>query len=69
MERLADGRPSQDLAQYLQRLKFPARKDQVVHAARQGGAPADMVDILQELPRNEFASFQELLDLYPHLGE
>jgi hypothetical protein len=53
---------------YLEGLTYPVRKDVLVHAARQKGAPNDVVGALQQLPKNDFASPQEVIDAYPTLG-
>ena len=65
MVRLADGTPSERLMTYLHGLQFPAKKDDIVHAARKNGAPNEVIAVLSELTRNEFGSAAELIEAYP----
>ncbi len=67
MERLAGGKTDANVLRYLQGTKFPAKKDDLVHAARKSGAPNDVIGALSQLPSNEFANERELIDAYPHL--
>jgi hypothetical protein len=67
MERLAGGKSETNVLRYLQGIRFPAKKDDIVHAARKSGAPNDVIGALSQLPVNEFANERELLDAYPHL--
>src|SRR5947199_97114 len=46
MSRLANGKAPENVLEYLKGVRFPARKDQIVHAARQQGAPNDIVGAL-----------------------
>jgi hypothetical protein len=39
----------------------------LIHAARKNGAPNDAAGTLQQLPANEFADLEELLDTSPPL--
>ncbi len=67
MERLAGGKTDTSILRYLAGIPFPAHKDDLVHAARKNGAPSEVFATLEQLPKNEFASPQELIDAYPHL--
>jgi hypothetical protein len=67
MVRLAGGKSDTDILRFLEGIQFPAHKDDIIHAARKRGAPSDVVGALEQLPKNEFASPQELIDAYPHL--
>jgi hypothetical protein len=69
MERLAGGKTDASILSFIQGIQFPARKDEIVVAARRNGAPEDVVASLEQLPANDFASPQELIDAYPHLEE
>ena len=62
MVRLANGKTSEDVLRYLDGVQFPAKKDDLVHAARKNKAPNDIVGALGQLPANEFASPDELID-------
>ena len=67
MARLAGGKSDTDIAQYLENVQFPAKKDDIVHAARQSGAPNDVIACLSELPGSDYADAQEVIEAYPHL--
>lgn len=67
MARLADGTTSEELLQYLQGVSFPAHKDDIVLAARKAGAPSELVDLLQGIPRTQFASAEELIEAAPQI--
>lgn len=64
---LAGGRSSDVVMQYLRDLKFPIHKDAIVHAARNAGAPNDIVASFENLPKTELASPEEVIELYPSL--
>jgi hypothetical protein len=67
MERLAGGKTSDDVLRYLSGVPFPAKKDRLVHAARQNGAPNDIVGALSALPATDYASPEEVIESYPHM--
>jgi hypothetical protein len=57
---------SEDIAAYLQNLKLPASKAEVVHAAKKGGAPKDVWKMLdKQLP---WLTFQHLDDILSALA-
>ena len=68
-ERLFDGKTAEDVLRFLGGISFPAKKDDIVHAARKNGAPNDVVGTLERLPANEFSSPQHLIDAYPREAE
>ena len=68
MSRLANGKAPENILEFLKGVRFPARKDQIVHAARQQGAPNDVVGALGQLPQNDFDSPEQVLDAYPKLS-
>jgi hypothetical protein len=67
MEHLANAKTPEAVLQYLQDVSFPAKKDDIVHAARRRGAPNDIVAALGQLPRNEFDSPEQVVEAYPHI--
>ena len=69
MVRLFDGKTSEDVMRFLGGVRFPAKKDDLVHAARRNGAPNDIVAVLERLPQHEFNSEEEMLAAYPQEGE
>jgi hypothetical protein len=49
---------------FVQDIRYPARKDEVIHAARRNGAPDEVVAELERLPVRDFQNAQEVLDVY-----
>jgi hypothetical protein len=68
MERLAGGKSPANVLKYLEGIRFPVKKDDLVHAARGNGAPSDVIGALSMLPKTEFGSREEVIDAYPKLG-
>ncbi len=68
LARLAGGETPEMVLQYIKGIQFPAKKDDIVNAARQNGAPHPIVGALSQLPVGEFGSPEELIDAYPQLG-
>ncbi|MBY0522062.1 MAG: DUF2795 domain-containing protein [Gemmataceae bacterium] len=64
MARLIDGRSPENVARFIDGLHYPALKNDVIHAARHNGAPAEMVERLQEVPITEFPSVDAVLAAY-----
>ena len=69
MDRLFDAKTTEDVRRFLRGVQFPAKKDDLVHAARRNGAPDDIVACLERLPAHEFKDEQMLFDAYPRDGE
>jgi hypothetical protein len=67
MERLANGKSAEDVLRFLRDVHFPAHSDDIIHAASKNQAPNDIVGALGQLPRNEFASPEEVIDAYPRM--
>ena len=64
MPPLVDGKPVIELQRWLSAIRFPARKDEIIHAARQKGAPNDIIENLQRMTVNDFQSAEEVIDAY-----
>ena len=67
MTRLAGGKTPAMVLRYLEGIKFPVHKDVVVHTARKNGAPSDVIGALSQLPANQFASADEIIEAYPQI--
>ena len=67
MARLVGGKTTEDVRPYVEGLTYPALKHDVVHAARQKGAPNDIVAILENLPVTEFQNAEHVLQTLPEL--
>ena len=64
MPPLVDSKPVIELQRWLSAIRFPARKDEIIHAARQQGAPNDIIENLQRMTVNDFQSPEEVIDAY-----
>ncbi len=49
------------LQQYLQRVNFPAQKEEVASTAESNGAPQNIVDGIRNAAQNQFNSQDEVL--------
>lgn len=67
MERLAGGKSREGILRFIKGISFPIHKDDLVHTARRNGAPNDVIAALEQLPANELADEQQLMDIYPRL--
>jgi len=67
--RLAGGKTPQMVRGYLGEVAFPAKKDDLVRAARRNGAPEDVIWSMNQLTATEYASMDELLSDYPRLPD
>src|SRR5687767_5468781 len=47
---------SEDVRKFVEGVKFPANKIQLVEFAKQKNAPSEIVDLLEQLPTPEFGS-------------
>jgi len=56
MSRLIGGKTPADVLRFLEGITFPAKKDDIVRAARQNGAPNDVVAALSAIPGPDFKS-------------
>jgi len=64
MARLVDGKSTEEVGRYLQGLRYPVLKEDVVHTARRNGAPDEVVASLEKIPVTEFKSEDELFQAY-----
>jgi hypothetical protein len=49
---------------YLKGVEHPARKDDLLHKARTNGAPEEVIEILRELPGEQYGGPQEVMKAY-----
>ena len=54
------------VVQYLKGLDLPASKQDIIHCALQNGAPQDVVDVLQQLPEQ---NYQQMDDVWRAIGQ
>jgi len=60
MRQVNEGPHSADVSRYVEGIRFPALKHDVVHAFRQNGAPNEVVARLHNLPVTEFQDLDHL---------
>jgi len=65
--RLAGGKTPDMVLSYLEGVQFPAKKDVLIHAARQKGAPEDVLWGLFQMIPIDYASPDEVIREYPRL--
>lgn len=52
--------PTRQLAQHLEGISFPARRDKLIEHARQKGADSDLIDKLNQMPDEEYTSMADV---------
>lgn len=61
MPRGMGGQSSSNIANYLKGIDFPASKDDIVIYAEDNSAPQEVLDVLENLPDQEFNSIADLM--------
>lgn len=61
MNRGMSGRSPANIASFLEGLEFPASKDEVVDYAEDNNAPQEIIDVLEQLPDQEFLSMTDIM--------
>jgi hypothetical protein len=52
----------QELRRHLEGIHFAANKEDLVSIAMSNGAPEDLIEQLEDLPRKEFSDFEEVVE-------
>ncbi len=52
--------PQQELRRYLEGVHFAANTEDLISIAMSNGAPEELLELLEELPRQEFSDFEEV---------
>ena len=68
-EMLSGGKTVAQISGYLQGVSYPANKEDVIRAARRGGAPDDVLADLSVMTRPHYSSFDEVAADYPRLPD
>lgn len=55
------GRSPSDIALFLEGLEYPASKDALVTYAEDSNAPQEAIDILEQLPDQDYNSLAEII--------
>jgi hypothetical protein len=53
--------PAFSITPHLQSVDYPATREQLVQAAADNGAPVDIINVFKSLPREEYASEEEVM--------
>jgi len=58
------GRNVANVTHSLKGMNFPAKKDALINFAREHGAGADVIDVLQKLPDREYGNMADVMQGY-----
>jgi len=61
MPRGMGGRSSANIASFLEGISFPASKDELIDYAEDNNAPQDIIDVLEQLPDQEYTSMADIM--------
>ena len=64
MTRGLGGQAPANVTQHLKGAHFPASKTDLIDLAQKNGAEADVVDVLEQLPGEQFASIADVMKAY-----
>lgn len=53
--------PGLSIPAHLDSVDYPAEREQIVRAAMDNGAPMDIINVLKSLPREEYASREDVM--------
>jgi hypothetical protein len=53
-----------EVQKYLKGVSYPARKDDLITAARGNGAPDEVIELLERLPGDQFDGPPEVMKAY-----
>jgi coproporphyrinogen III oxidase-like Fe-S oxidoreductase len=57
-----------ELQHYLQGVKYPSRKEELIRKARENQAPRDVIDLIHNLPDREFNSTADVSRAVVEIG-
>ncbi|MFT3771337.1 MAG: DUF2795 domain-containing protein [Minicystis sp.] len=69
MTRGLGGKAPANVQSYLKGVHYPANKNDLVTAARDNGAPKEIIELIQDLTEEEFGGPQDVMKAYGELGE
>ena len=61
MTRGMGGRSPSTIAHFLEEIDFPASKDVLVTHAEDNNAPQEVIDVLEQLPDQEYTSMADVM--------
>ncbi len=67
MARGVGGQSPANLEKFLKGVHYPAQKNDLVSTARDNGAPSELMDILRQMPEQQFGGPQDVMKAYGQL--
>lgn len=67
MTRGLGGKAPANLQSYLKGAHYPTQRDDLVSIARNNGAPGEIIELLEQLPEEEFGGPQDVMKAYGEL--
>lgn len=64
MTRGVGGQSPANVQKFLEGIHYPASKDDLIATARKNGAPREVMDVVQNLPRDKFGGPQDVMKAY-----
>lgn len=61
MPRGMGGRSPANIANFLEGIDFPASKDEIVNYAEDNNAPQEIIDVMDQLPDQEYNSMADVM--------
>lgn len=69
MTRGLGGKAPANLQSHLKGAHYPSTRDDLVSVARKNGAPGEIIELLEQLPEEEFGGPQDVMKAYGDLDE
>lgn len=69
MTRGVGGKAPANLQSYLKGAHYPSGKDEIIEIARTNSAPDEIIELLQQMPQEEFGGPQDVMKAYGQLDE
>jgi len=64
MTRGVGGQSPANIQKFLHGVQYPARKKDLISQARQNNAPGEVMDVIENLPAEEFGGPQDVMKAY-----
>jgi Protein of unknown function (DUF2795) len=64
MSHSAGGDSPANVQKYLKGIDYPAKKQQLVETAKKNGAPQEVVQVIQQIPNQEFNGPQDVVKAF-----
>ena len=64
MARGVGGQSPANVEKYLAGVNYPAKKEDIVNKAQNNGAPEEVLEVIKQLPMNQFGGPQDVMKAY-----